>query len=395
MDSLWLRPIVPQESAISGLSAWQPIQKEVRPTGDDASGGFCCLGQRQEHDVVGLADSAALSELRSSQQKLLPRLAKRVQPNELSSGCCSPSMPIQAQDPRCTGEGAVHAGDAVVVAQVGDGPGAAAGQVKVGDGPFVEDGMLRRARHCPILVLLNEHQQQTGLNCWCGAHLMVNVEDKARVRNHLLMRNPLVIHVVRHGRTRSNRVGLVMGWADESIEPDQHDAVDAVAARLAAAPTPVRVVSSPLARARDTAAPLAAALSVDLETDARLGELYQGPWQGLAESEVARRWPLEWSVWRTAPETLDLDGRETLTALYARVAAAFDDLARSSDAATVVVFTHDAVVRAAVAWTLRVGPATYRHIDVANCSITTICASTSGPRLVALNDTSHLPSSER
>ena len=59
------------------------------------------------------------------------------------------------------------------------------------------------------------------------------------------MRDPLVIHVVRHGRTRSNRVGLVMGWADESIEPDQHDAADAVAARLAAAPAPVRVVSSP------------------------------------------------------------------------------------------------------------------------------------------------------
>ena len=91
----------------------------------------------------------------------------------------------------------------------------------------------------------------------------------------------------------------------------------------------------------------------------------------------------------------DLDGRETLTALYARVTDAFDDLVRSSDAATVVVFTHDAVVRAAVAWTLRVGLATYRHIDVANCSITTIHASTSGPRLVALNDTSHLPGSER
>ena len=209
------------------------------------------------------------------------------------------------------------------------------------------------------------------------------------------MRDPLVIHVVRHGRTHSNRMGVVMGWADESIEADQHDAANAVAARLAAAPAPVRVVSSPLARARDTAAPLAGVLTVDLETDARLSELGQGPWQGLAESEVARRWPLEWSLWRTAPEMLDLDGRETLTALYARVADAFDDLTHSSDAATVVVFTHDAVVRAAVAWTLHVGPATYRHIDVANCSITSIHASTSRLRLAALNDTSHLPGSER
>jgi broad specificity phosphatase PhoE len=224
---------------------------------------------------------------------------------------------------------------------------------------------------------------------------VVEVEAGPLVRQYLVRSDLVVIHVVRHGRTRSNRVGLVMGWADESIEFDQHTRADAVAARLAAAPAPVRVVSSPLARARDTAAPLAAALTVDLETDVRLGELYQGPWQGLAESEVARRWPLEWSVWRTAPETLDLDGRETLTALYARVADAFDDLVRSSQAATVVVFTHDAVVRAAVAWTLRVGPSTYRHIDVANCSITTIHAYTSGPRLVALNDISHLPGSER
>src|SRR5919107_4854620 len=106
------------------------------------------------------------------------------------------------------------------------------------------------------------------------------------MRQHLVMRDPLVIHVVRHGRTRSNRMGLVMGWSDESIDPDQHDAAYAVAARLTAAPAPVRVVSSPLARARDTAAPLAAALSVDLETDARLGELYQGPWQGDRKSVV-------------------------------------------------------------------------------------------------------------
>ena len=51
-----------------------------------------------------------------------------------------PSLPIQAQDPRWAGEGAEHESDAPVVAQVGGGLGAAAGQVKVGDGPFVEDG---------------------------------------------------------------------------------------------------------------------------------------------------------------------------------------------------------------------------------------------------------------
>jgi broad specificity phosphatase PhoE len=54
---------------------------------------------------------------------------------------------------------------------------------------------------------------------------------------------------------------------------------------------------------------LAAALSVDLETDVRLGELHQGPWQGLVEPEVARRWPLEWSVWRGGMDAARRPGR--------------------------------------------------------------------------------------
>src|SRR6266511_2290624 len=55
------------------------------------------------------------------------------------TGQHDPSLPIQAHDPRRTGEGAEHEGDAAVVAQVGDGLGAAAGQVQVGDGPLVQD----------------------------------------------------------------------------------------------------------------------------------------------------------------------------------------------------------------------------------------------------------------
>jgi hypothetical protein len=66
-----------------------------------------------------------------------------------------------------------------------------------------------------VLVLLDEQQQPT---------------EPKLLSEDPVMRDPLVIHVVRHGRTHSNRVGLVMGWANESIEPDQHDAADAVAA---------------------------------------------------------------------------------------------------------------------------------------------------------------------
>jgi broad specificity phosphatase PhoE len=55
-----------------------------------------------------------------------------------------------------------------------------------------------------------------------------------------------------------------------------------------------------------------------------------------------------------------------------------------------VVFTHDAVVRAAVAWGLGTGPEVYRHVEVANCSITTVGVVAGVRRLVRANQTAHL-----
>ena len=55
-----------------------------------------------------------------------------------------------------------------------------------------------------------------------------------------------------------------------------------------------------------------------------------------------------------------------------------------------VVFTHDAVVRAAVAWGLGTGPEVYRHVEVANCSITTVGVVAGVRRVVRTNQTAHL-----
>ena len=76
-----------------------------------------------------------------------------------------------------------------------------------------------------------------------------------------------------------------------------------------------------------------------------------------------------------------------------RVAAGLDDLiAELVEGAEAVVFTHDAVVRGAVAWALRTGPEIYRRVEVANCSITTVGVSVGVRKLVRTNDTAHLAS---
>src|SRR3954467_1810093 len=132
-------------------------------------------------------------------------------------------------------------------------------------------------------------------------------------------------HVVRHGRTASNRERRTMGWLDEGIEPGWVRAAAAVADVLAQEPVNW-LVSSPLARAVQTAAPLAALLGHQPILDERFGELRVGPWEGFAEGEIAARWPEHWQRWRGEPEALGLEGRETLAELNARVAGALDEL---------------------------------------------------------------------
>lgn len=106
---------------------------------------------------------------------------------------------------------------------------------------------------------------------------------------------------------------------------------------------------------------------------------------------AAPRWPEEWSQRRKQPPSLALEGRETLRELNARVAAVLDELAcRSAASGAVVVYTLDAAVRAAVAWALRTGPEVYRHVEVANCFITTLRVLDRVRRLVRSNEVGHL-----
>jgi len=81
------------------------------------------------------------------------------------------------------------------------------------------------------------------------------------------------IHMIRHGRPAST-------WGDADPDPGL-DAVGAEQARVAAQALlglpieerPMRVISSPLRRCRETAQPLADALGVTVEIDPRVGEI--------------------------------------------------------------------------------------------------------------------------
>lgn len=152
------------------------------------------------------------------------------------------------------------------------------------------------------------------------------------------------ITLLRHGRTTANARGLLQGRVDNPLDEAGHRQAAAAASAL----TPVdRVITSPLQRARQTAA----AFRADAEVDERWIELDYGAWDGLPLSEVPAG---VWEQWRT-----DLDlrppGGETLVELGVRVRQSLDELVAAGGAGHMVVVSHVSPIKAAVAWALGVG----------------------------------------
>ena len=119
----------------------------------------------------------------------------------------------------------------------------------------------------------------------------------------------------------------------------------AVAPVLAAA-SPAAVVTSDLVRARDTAAPLAAAVGVPVVLDVRLRELDLGTWQGLTSEEARQLFPDEHAAWRTGQD-LPRGGGETYAEAGRRAAACVAEHLEAVPAGgTLVAVTHGGTGRA-------------------------------------------------
>lgn len=184
-----------------------------------------------------------------------------------------------------------------------------------------------------------------------------------------------MIVFVRHGETPPNRAGLLLGRADPPLTDRGREQADALAARLAAL-EPVAVRSSPLVRARATAAPIAAAAGREVEIDERLVEVDFGEWDGQPlgdlTSDVVTRW-------RGDPDFAP-PGGESLRVVGKRVA---EFCAEQLDERVVVAVSHVSPIKAAVAWALGTGDelAWRMRLDVA--SITRIAP---GPVLLTFNE---------
>jgi broad specificity phosphatase PhoE len=202
-----------------------------------------------------------------------------------------------------------------------------------------------------------------------------------------------VLILVRHGQTDSNVRGLLLGRADPPLTEAGYRQACALAAAL---PRADRIVSSPLARARHTAAVLAgaapgAAVAAEVEVDARWIEMDYGELDGRPPSALGER---TWQAWREDPDFVPAGG-ESLAAVCARVREACEELAEDAARGDVVVVSHVSPIKAAVTWALGVGPEVGWRMFLGDAAVCRIDTSGAVPLLLAFNDAGPVTAGDR
>jgi uncharacterized phosphatase len=143
------------------------------------------------------------------------------------------------------------------------------------------------------------------------------------------------ICLVRHGETDWNASGRLQGRENVSMNSAGREQVRLAGAYLKQTPWDV-LVSSPLARARESAEIVAAAIgTTTIRFEDALMEIDVGESSGLLRSEVASRWP-----------DGNVPGRESLEALAFRATRAIQSLADEYANRRVLAITHGAFIRA-------------------------------------------------
>lgn len=162
--------------------------------------------------------------------------------------------------------------------------------------------------------------------------------------------------LIRHGETPWNALGRLQGAIDIELSERGHWQAQRLAARLRDEPI-TALVSSDLARAQQTAAPLAQALGLPVRPEPRLRERSYGIFEGQTYASLAQAHPAEWARHQAREIDWVVPGGESIAQLRERVLAALADLAREHAGVTVAAVAHggvlDVVYRAATgfSWT--------------------------------------------
>lgn len=158
-------------------------------------------------------------------------------------------------------------------------------------------------------------------------------------------RHPVRILLARHGETADNANGLILGRHDPPLSETGRVQAEDLAARARRTGV-VALWTSPLARARQTASIVAAAVGCDAVILNDLIESDRGTWEGQSVARLARSSPGLHAAFERGDPAFAFPGGESLRDQMQRTQRALTEVA--AGAAPALVVAHAGTIRAAL-----------------------------------------------
>ena len=194
-----------------------------------------------------------------------------------------------------------------------------------------------------------------------------------------------LVLLVRHGQTPTTGKVLPGRAPGLHLADAGREQAERAAARIAELPRVDALYASPLERARETAAPIAAARKLRVQVERGLLECDFGEWTG-RELAALSKLP-EWQTVQRAPSTFTFPGGESFTAMQTRMVAAVDRIRAKHAGGVVVCVSHADPIKAIVAHALGTHIDLFQRIVISTCSITAIAYGTGAPVVLTVNST--------
>ena len=201
------------------------------------------------------------------------------------------------------------------------------------------------------------------------------------------------ILLIRHGETAWNAERRLQGHLDIALNDEGQRQATLLGAALAGEPID-HIVSSDLARARQTAEAIARVRGMQVSTDPALRERCYGGFEGLLYSEIAARFPMEFAAWQAR----DVNGvvppganrGETFRQFFDRATSAILAHAAAHPGTTLALVAHGGVLECAYRQALGLSLETPRDFKVLNASVNRFVVEEGELRLVRWGEVGHL-----
>ena len=196
---------------------------------------------------------------------------------------------------------------------------------------------------------------------------------------------------VRHGESESNERGLFTGQTDVSLSGLGEKQATALKNFILKEYAVDAVYSSDLKRARDTVLPIAKALHLPVQTNARLREIYGGLWEERPIRYIAENYEKDYMVWCENIGLARCTGGESMEEVQKRGIAAVGEIAEANVGKTVLIGTHAGFLRAMQCYWQGLPLERMKDIPwVPNASVTVVRYNGGAPALISLADVSFL-----